>query len=89
MLDNNNMRMIPLLMTSSVSTRGMKGACFSDEERESMYVNALQFYIDTFKYSNQEIVFADNSGWDLDRIKQRLSTHGAGNIEFIALPQFF
>jgi hypothetical protein len=36
---------LPLLMTASVSTRSMKGACFTDEERETMYVSAIQFYI--------------------------------------------
>ena len=38
-------KMLPLLMTASVSTKGMKGACFSDTEREQMYLNALSFYI--------------------------------------------
>lgn len=37
-IEKNNMRggVIPLLMTASVSTRGMKGACFSDEERDDV-----------------------------------------------------
>ena len=29
--------MIPLLLTSSIDTRGMKGAMFAAEERERMY----------------------------------------------------
>lgn len=34
---------IPLLMTASVSTRNMKGACFSDTEREKMYLETILF----------------------------------------------
>lgn len=51
--------MIPLLMTAPVSTRGMKGACFSDEEREMIYVETLRYYLSTFmiKSPTQKIVF--------------------------------
>lgn len=35
------MNKLPLLMTASVSTRGMIGACFTDEEREKMYCETL------------------------------------------------
>ena len=35
---------LPILMTASVSTRGMAGADFSDEEREKMYLETLGFY---------------------------------------------
>lgn len=88
-IEKNNMRgVIPLLMTASVSTRGMKGACFSDEEREMMYVTALTFYIENLlkrdeKYS---IVFAENSGWDLSKIKSKLPSFDEKKIEFISLP---
>lgn len=78
---------IPLLMTASVSTRGMKGACFSDEERELMYVSALSFYIDNLLLSdhNYSIVFADNSGWDLNRIIAKIPEYDKERIEFISL----
>lgn len=79
---------IPLLMTASVSTRGMKGACFSDEEREMMYISALSFYIDNLltSYKKYSIVFADNSGWDLNRIIAKLPEYDNERIEFISLP---
>lgn len=79
---------IPLLMTASVSTRGMIGACFSDEEREMMYISALSFYIDQLLSKNEKysIVFADNSGWDLSRIIARLPVFDKKRIEFISLP---
>ena len=78
---------IPLLMTASVSTRGMKGACFSDEEREMMYVSALSFYIDNLLLSDNRytIVFADNSGWDLNRIIAKVPDYDKERIEFISL----
>ena len=38
------MNKLPLLMTASVSTRGMVGACFTDEEREKMYRESLMIY---------------------------------------------
>ena len=61
-------------MTASVSTRGMKGADFSDEERETMYVSTLQHYIDNVLKGHPErrIVFAENSGWDKNRIVNRV-----------------
>ena len=68
-------RKIPLLMTASVSTRGMKGACFSDEQRERMYLETLRYYLETLP-ADQPIVFADNSGWDLSRFKRFLEGEG-------------
>lgn len=37
--------MYPILLTGSVDTRGMKGAEFSAEEREKMYIDTLNYYI--------------------------------------------
>lgn len=72
-------------MTASVSTRGMKCADFSDEERETMYVSTLQHYIDNVLKGRPErrIVFAENSGWDESRILRRIS--GGAAIEYIGL----
>ena len=55
---------LPLLLTASISTRGMKGACFSDAEREAMYLAALKWYLENLP-EDQPIVFAENSGWNL------------------------
>jgi len=76
------------LMTASVSTHGMKGACFTDEEREMMYVDALTYYINNLlsKEPEQRIVFAENSGWDLTRIAARLPEYDKQRIEFVSLP---
>lgn len=82
---------LPILMTASVSTRGMKGACFTDAEREDMYVGALAYYAASIlpKYSEQRLVFAENSGWDLDalalKLKEKLNGYDENRIEFIAL----
>lgn len=86
---------IPILMTASVSTRGMKGACFTDEEREKMYIDTLDFYLSNLLKENpsQAIVFAENSGWDLNGLQSKLQNRnltGGGNLEFISLsPELF
>ena len=81
------MKTLPVLMTASVSTRGMKGACFTDNEREAMYIGALSFYImNLLKKKGQKIVFAENSGWDLSSLKAKLPSFNPDQIEFISLP---
>lgn len=80
---------LPILMTASVSTRGMEGARYSDLEREKMYVETLSYYLHNLLKSapQQEIVFAENSGWDLNRLRVSLSEDGIDRVEFIALPK--
>lgn len=74
-------------MTASVSTKGMKGACFTDHEREAMYVNALSYYIVNIqRKSDVRIVFAENSDWDLEAIKSKLPQYDSTQIEFISVP---
>ena len=81
------MNTLPILMTASVSTRGMKGACFTDEEREAMYVGTLSFYImNLLKRKGQKIVFSENSGWNLNSLKAKLPPFDPCRIEFISLP---
>ncbi len=81
------MKKLPVLMTASVSTHGMKGACFSDEQRESMYVGALSYYIENLLVDkNQKIVFAENSGWNIDSIKNKLPEYDSQQIEFVSVP---
>lgn len=77
--------MLPILMTASVSTRGMKGADFSDEAREKMYLETLEFYLHEFP--GREIVFVENSGWDLDAFKARVNADAAAlsHVEFLSL----
>lgn len=74
-------------MTASVSTRGMKKAYFSDEERERMYVETLNIYIDGIMQNEaQDIVFAENSGWDLEHLKSQLHPYDSRRLIFISLP---
>lgn len=89
------MEYFPILMTASVSTRGMKGACFSDEERFNMYLGALTFYIKYFLIDRKtdldiKIVFVDNSGWDLSTFRNILTEQFDNglifdNVEFISI----
>ena len=79
--------MLPILMTASVSTRGMKGACFTDDERERMYLNALSYYL--LALPDAKIVFAENSGWNLEGFARKLPEEcrrRLGDVEFISLP---
>lgn len=61
---------LPVLLTASVSTHGMKGACFSDEERENQYLSTLAYYLKAMP--DQRFVFAENSGWDLNLFRDKL-----------------
>lgn len=81
--------MIPILLTASVDTRGMSGAKFAAREREQMYVNTLNYYIDDLgkRSGDFELVFAENSGWSKQSILSKL--HKADNvfIEYLAIDQ--
>ena len=82
---------LPVLMTASVSTRGMKNAYYSDEEREHMYVETLNYYIKhVMSDVRQCVVFVDNSGWDLDHLKAQLDSFDSNRLTFISLsPESF
>lgn len=73
---------LPILMTASVSTRGMKGADFSDDEREKMYLKTLAFYHSEFP--EHKIVFVENSGWDISKFKEKAGCD-SNRVEFISL----
>lgn len=79
--------MIPLLLTASIDTRGMRGAMFASEEREKMYVNTLNFYIGEFEQRGIQglIVFAENSGWKKETVLQKLNQSKMVEIEYIDL----
>lgn len=84
--------MLPILLTASVETRGMKGAKFSAKEREKMYVETLNYYIsDLSKRKGVFIlVFAENSGWDKNSIMAKLEKADNVSIEYEALsPELF
>ena len=78
---------MPILLTASVSTRGMKGADFSDAEREQMYLAALECYLKDLSIGNP-IVFGENSGWNLEDFKNKLIAKvgdAANKVEFISV----
>lgn len=79
--------MIPVLLTASIDTRGMKGAKFSAKDREAMYVNSLNFYIDDFskRKGQYHLVFAENSGWDKKSVLDKLHVSNNVHVEYITL----
>ncbi len=78
-------RLLPVLMTASVDTRGMKCARFAAEEREKMYIRAVRYYLDTIcRDPRQKVVFCDNSGWDLASFRAKVG-RGAERIEWLSL----
>ena len=80
---------LPILMTASISTHGMKGAMYSDSEREAMYLSTIKHYIDHIlnRENDRMIVFAENSGFDMTPIIEQIRDYSPliGNIEFISL----
>lgn len=84
--------MLPVLLTASVETRGMKGAKFSAIEREKMYVDTLNYYISDLSKRKGDfiLVFAENSGWDKNAIMTKLEKADNVSIEYEALsPELF
>ena len=75
---------VNILMTASICTHGMKGAFFSDKEREQMYLDAILYYCKLFENDKMQpnIIFAENSDWDLTYIKNQVNYQ---NIEYISL----
>lgn len=73
--------MLPVLLTASVDTRGMKGAKFSAQEREKMYVDTLNYYISDLskRKENFTLIFAENSGWNTESVTSKL--HKAKNVQ--------
>lgn len=65
----------------------MRGAKFDAKERERMYVDTLNFYIDDFgkRGECQDIVFAENSGWPKESVLSQLHSREGVNVEYIAL----
>ena len=84
--------MIPILLTASVDTRGMKGAKFSAEEREKMYVDTLNYYIADLGQRKEQftLVFAENSGWEEQSLTSKLHKADNVTVEYEALqPELF
>jgi hypothetical protein len=76
-----------LCLTASIDPQGMPGVSRPDPKvRETDYVECLRFHSEQFPQV-QRIVFIENSGWPLDRLRHVASTcnpHGK-RFEFISL----
>lgn len=59
-----------LILTASVDPCGMHDSPFSPSEREQQYIDALEYYVENHK-AVRNIIFAENSGWNLERIKSQ------------------
>lgn len=80
--------MIPILLTASIDTRGMSGACFDATDREKMYVDTLNYYIQHLgSKSNEtfELVFVENSGWNKNAVLSKLNKADNVYIEYVVL----
>jgi len=85
MKSKTNDTLLPVLMTASVDTRGMKGALFAAAEREKMYVETVRYYLDTIcRDPRQKIVFCDNSGWDLPSLLAKVG-RPSDAVEWLSL----
>lgn len=64
----------------------MKGAMFSTEEREQMYVNTLNYYISLFGKIKMymDMVFAENSGWNLKVLARKFRKSDFTKIEYLS-----
>ena len=78
---------LPVLMTASVDPKGMPTARWTPLEREKMYVETLQFYMKDFgkREGHYDFVFAENSGWDKERILSQIKVPSNIKLEYIAL----
>jgi len=76
---------LPLIMTASVSTRGMKGACFDDATRARMYAETLAHYLKTLP-DDLPIVFAENSGFAESEFRALVPSVPYRDFEYVAVP---
>lgn len=79
-----NIMNMPLLMTATINTKGMDGLSVRNvDERARQYVNTLQHYINSDYVS--QIVFVENSGWELSCLSGQVKTNARVEIEYISL----
>ncbi len=76
-----------LLLTASVNPNNMPGAVSSPSGRLSDYVKAFSFYVRNFPRIGK-IVFADNSGWPLDAVREAgLDNPHRKKLEFLSMDE--
>lgn len=78
-----NMNKYPLVMTASIDPGGMPGISVPDPaDRAGQYLETLRFYLE--KSSIREIVFAENSGYDLTDFQRAASEYPEKKVEFLS-----
>lgn len=71
-------------MTATINTNGMDGLSVENiDERIGQYVKTLQYYVNSDCVS--QIVFVENSGWDLSWLSRQVTTNGKVEIEYVSL----
>lgn len=70
----------------------MKGALFTPEERESMYFETINYYVNLSHKLQRSIhiIFLENSGWNLNAFSQKIKPSPYCKIDYISLdPNYF
>lgn len=79
-----------LLMTASVDPRGCLSSRFDPQCREKQYASALRFYLRVLRDGGpcvfKRIVFAENSGWDLENLRAIVPDEFKSSVEFLSIP---
>ncbi|MGF1480916.1 MAG: hypothetical protein ACFB4I_15760 [Cyanophyceae cyanobacterium] len=77
---------LALLLTASIDIKGMPRATPTvPEQRQEDYFNALSYYVNNHPQV-RKIIFVENSGWNLDRVKEatRENPHNK-EVDFVSL----
>jgi hypothetical protein len=77
---------LALILTASIDIQGMPRATPTvPEQRQEDYFKALQYYLENHP-SISKLIFIENSGWSLERVKQALLNNPYHKqVEFISL----
>lgn len=83
------MTTLPVLLTATVDPKDTPGADFTPHQREEMYIQTLLYYCSALGHiPGIQLVFAENSGWNLERIQACLPPHAP--VEFLSIsPHLF
>jgi hypothetical protein len=78
-------RDLVLLLTATIDIKGMPKAYPTvPEQRQRDYGNSLRYYLDNHPRV-QKILFVENSGWPLDRLREVAGENPLGKqVEFIS-----
>src|SRR3954447_26876827 len=79
-------RDVTLLLTATVHPKGMPDSTAPDpRQRECDYINCLRYYLAAHPRFRR-VVFAENSGWPLERIRREAVSAATGQrLEFLSL----